>query len=157
MSMDYAEQYDKIYRYCYFKLHHRETAEDVTQETFLRFLNHQASYGKGDSLKLLYTIARNLCTDEYRRKKAELLSETQQEQAGFSIPGPEEDCINKSLLHAALQKLTEEDRELILLRYVNEVPMTSLASLYQMSRFALYRRCQRLLTFLKMEIEGGDG
>ena len=154
MSMDYAEQYDKIYRYCYFKLHHRETAEDVTQETFLRFLNHQASYGKGDSLKLLYTIARNLCTDEYRRKKAELLSENQQEQIGISIPGPEEEYINKSLLHAALQKLSEEDRELILLRYVNEVPLMSLASLYHMSRFALYRRCQKLLIFLKKEVEG---
>ena len=154
MSMDYAEQYDKIYRYCYFKLHHRETAEDVTQETFLRFLNHQASYGKGDSLKLLYTIARNLCTDEYRRKKAESLSENRQEQMSISIPGPEEEYINKSLLHAALQKLSEEDRELILLRYVNEVPMASLASLYHMSRFALYRRCQKLLTFLKKEVEG---
>ena len=32
MSMDYEEQYDKIYRYCFFKLHDRECAEDVTQE-----------------------------------------------------------------------------------------------------------------------------
>ena len=154
MSMDYAEQYDKIYRYCYFKLHHRETAEDVTQETFLRFLNHQASYGKGDSLKLLYTIARNLCTDEHRKKKVESLSENRQEQMSINIPGPEEEYINKSLLHAALQKLSEEDRELILLRYVNEVPMASLASMYHMSRFALYRKCQKLLIFLKKEVEG---
>lgn len=155
--MDYAEQYDKIYRYCYFKLHHREAAEDVTQETFLRFLNHQVSYEKGDSLNLLYTIARNLCTDEYRREKAELLPENWQEQTGVSVPSPEEDCVTKSLLHSALQKLPEEDRELILLRYVNEVPMASLVSLYKMSRFALYRRCRKLLTFLKIEMEGGDG
>lgn len=34
--MDNIEkQYDKIYRYCYFKLHNRHTAEDITQETFL--------------------------------------------------------------------------------------------------------------------------
>lgn len=32
MSID--EQYDKLYRYCFFKLHDRELAEDVTQETF---------------------------------------------------------------------------------------------------------------------------
>lgn len=153
MSIDYAEQYDKIYRYCYFKLHHKETAEDVTQETFLRFLNHQASYGKEDSLKLLYTIARNLCTDEYRRKKAECLTEFQPEQHAEQIPGPEEEYINKSILHTALQKLSEEDRELILLRYVNEVPLMSLTAIYGMSRFALYRKCRKLLAYLKREVE----
>ena len=31
-------QNEKIYRYCYFKLHNRELAEDITQETFLRYL-----------------------------------------------------------------------------------------------------------------------
>ena len=40
MSMDkrreIEEQYDKIYRYCYFKLQKREIAEDITQETFAR-------------------------------------------------------------------------------------------------------------------------
>jgi len=34
--MDLEEQYDKIYRYCYFKVRHCQTAEDITQETFLR-------------------------------------------------------------------------------------------------------------------------
>ena len=36
--MDLHEQYDRIYRYLYFRLHDRHTAEDLTQETFLRFL-----------------------------------------------------------------------------------------------------------------------
>lgn len=35
--MDLEEQYDKIYRYCYFKLHHQQMAEDITQETFFVF------------------------------------------------------------------------------------------------------------------------
>lgn len=35
--MDIEEQYDKIYRYCYFKLHDMQLAQDITQETFLRF------------------------------------------------------------------------------------------------------------------------
>lgn len=36
--MELEEQYDKIYRYCYFKLQHVQKAEDITQETFLRYL-----------------------------------------------------------------------------------------------------------------------
>ena len=38
MNIDIGEQYDKIYRYCYFKLKNQYLAEDITQETFLRFL-----------------------------------------------------------------------------------------------------------------------
>ncbi len=37
MAIDIEEQYDKIYRYCYYRLRDRERAEDVTQETFLRW------------------------------------------------------------------------------------------------------------------------
>ena len=35
--MDIEEQYDKIYRYCYFKMYDDQIAQDITQETFLRF------------------------------------------------------------------------------------------------------------------------
>ena len=37
---DVEDQYDKIYRYCYFRLRDRQTAEDVTQGTFLRYLEN---------------------------------------------------------------------------------------------------------------------
>ena len=42
--MDIEEQYDKIYRYCYFKLSNQQLAEDITQETFLRFLESNTYY-----------------------------------------------------------------------------------------------------------------
>ena len=35
MALDIEEQYDKIYRYCYYRLRNREQAEDITQETSL--------------------------------------------------------------------------------------------------------------------------
>ena len=38
--LDLQEQYDKIYRYCYFKLYDRNLAEDITQETFLKYYEH---------------------------------------------------------------------------------------------------------------------
>ncbi len=68
--MDLEEQYDKLYRYCYSKVHQRELAEDITQEAFLRFLESRYYVNNGKSLQYLYTTARNLCIDEYRKKKA---------------------------------------------------------------------------------------
>ena len=40
MSADLQDKYKKIYRYCYLRVKNRETAEDITQETFLRFIEH---------------------------------------------------------------------------------------------------------------------
>ena len=37
MVLDIEEQYEKIYRYCFYRLRSREQAEDVTQEAFLRW------------------------------------------------------------------------------------------------------------------------
>jgi len=61
MSADLEELYDKIYRYCYMKLGHRHIAEDITQETFLRFLSDRRYQEMGRELAYLYTIARNQC------------------------------------------------------------------------------------------------
>ncbi len=55
--MDIEEQYDKIYRFCYLRVRHRETAEDITQETFLRYLEHPQYHSLDKTLQLLYTIA----------------------------------------------------------------------------------------------------
>ena len=54
--MDIEKVYDKLYRFVYFKIRDRETAEDITQETFLRYMKR---YGddKGYNMKLMYTIA----------------------------------------------------------------------------------------------------
>ena len=48
--MDLSEQYDKIYRYCYFKVHHCQTAEDITQETFLRYFSKNLSLDSSKEL-----------------------------------------------------------------------------------------------------------
>ena len=57
MHTDLDEQYDKIYRYCYMKLRHQQTAEDITQETFLRFLENKTYKDMGKEISYLYRIA----------------------------------------------------------------------------------------------------
>lgn len=142
MSLDLEAQYEKIYHYCYYHLHHREWAEDITQETFLRWFASDTRRSSDEVLCYLYTIARNLCIDEYRRKKPEPFPE--------NLPGEEDRALGELLsLRLALDKLSEADRELVLLRYVNEEPMGAIAKLYGTSRFALYRRLKRILSILK--------
>ena len=59
--MDNIEkQYDKIYRYCYFKLHNRHTAEDITQETFLKYFDKYNDFEDINMLPMLYTGKRKM-------------------------------------------------------------------------------------------------
>lgn len=135
MSVNIEEQYDKIYRYCFFKLHHHQTAEDITQETFLRYFQRYGHITGEAAVKCLYTIARNLCFDEYRRKPEEFV---QEEHA--TEDSKEEQILTTLTVRMALSELTEEEQELLLLRYVNEVPVAAISQMLGISRFAVRRR-----------------
>ena len=62
MSLDIHEQYDKIYRYCYFKVNNRCLAEDLMQETFLRYVN-------GLSVREICNITGLSRSSEYRMER----------------------------------------------------------------------------------------
>lgn len=146
MNMDIEEQYDKIYRYCYFKLKNQHLAEDITQETFLRFLESSNYKDTGRPLAYLYTIARNLCIEEFRKVQSEELKEDIV-QAGF-----EDEIIEKQILKQAMSALSKEEEELLLLRYANQVAFADLCKLYEKSRFALYRELSRIISKLERRI-----
>ena len=145
MAIDLEAQYDKIYRYCYYRLRDRERAEDVTQETFLRWFASDTYRDRGQLLHYLYTVARHLCADEARRPPVHALPE--------ELPGREPDPLLSIALRSELDKLSPEDRELVLLRCVNEEPMAVLCKLYGQSRFALRRRLDKILKTLKDALE----
>lgn len=154
MSIDLEEQYDKIYRYCYFRLRSRQAAEDITQETFLRYLENYPYKAVGasadQSLRCLYTIAGNLCVDEYRRRSRERLwdvGSASGDGSGNDImqehlmqEHPDEKLLTNLAVRAAVASLGKDEQELLLLRYVNEVPIRTLGQLLGISRFAVYRR-----------------
>lgn len=64
--MDLKVQYDRLLRYCYMKTNDKYIAQDITQETFLRFWQSHTYEDTGKEMAYLYTIARNLCMDEFR-------------------------------------------------------------------------------------------
>ena len=151
MALDIDKRYDEIYRYCYYRLGNRTTAEDITQEAFLRFFASDVPRNDGEALRYLYTVARNLCIDEYRRAKPVPLDDEPPDPAdGTRFEERAEIGVE---LRRALAALPEEDRTLILLRYVNEVPIGVLCKLNGVSRFALYRRLQRITKQLRELIE----
>jgi len=145
MGVEIEEQYDKIYRYCFFRLKHQQLAEDITQETFLRFF--ESSYREtGRPLAYLYTIARNLCIDEFRKVPTEELTEE------ISRKGFEEELVRNLSLAKAMEELDKAEQELLLLRYVNQVSFADLSKLYGKSRFALHRELSKITEKLERRL-----
>lgn len=146
--MDIESYYDKIYKYIYFKVNSKTKAEDLTQETFLRFMKSECN----EPERYLYTIAGNLCIDEYRRIKPVF---TEDEDITQVEEGLEDKILEKQVLANALKVLSDEDSEMIVLRFVNEEPIGEIAKLYGISRFALTRRLNKAKNRLKEELERG--
>lgn len=148
--MDIEEQYDKIFRFCYYRVNDTDIAQDLTQETFLRFMS--SSYKEqGQQIRYLYTIARNLCIDESRKVQA------------YELPGDysdgrdmAEELIRKIEVNQVLNQMPEEDRDLLILRYMNDMPLADICEIMEISRFALYRRLKSVKRdFIKL-MEGGN-
>ena len=147
--MDIEEQYDKIYRYCYFKMYDDQIAQDITQETFLRFYKQGLNLGSDKELPYLYTIAKNLCIDHFRKRTVESLEEITEEV----IDDPTEDLISNLTLRMTISKLPSDEQELIFLRYVNEISIATICKITGLSRFAVYRRLSKSLKWLKEELK----
>lgn len=154
MSLDLSEQYDKIYRYCYFKVNNRCLAEDLTQETFLRYFAQNSYVNHGKQLAYLYTIARNLCIDYYRKPQRTVAGEDFS-QGGWqknveNMWGNSMEHVETSLhLQMAVDKLPAEMQELILLRYVNELSVREICKITGLSRSSEYRLEKEALRRLK--------
>lgn len=149
--MDIEEQYDKIYRYCYFKIYDKQLAEDITQETFLRFFRQNLNIDNSKELAYLYTIARNLCVDTFRKKPVESLDKIEEE----ATYDPSDKWTDGFTLKSTIAKLPKDEQELLLLRYANELPINSICKITGLSRFAIHRRLSKALKWLKEELKNG--
>ena len=149
--MNLEDQYDRIFKYLYFRLHDRHIAEDLTQEAFLRFLSSRTYRDENRQLQYLYTIARNLCNQHYRDRE---ITYSLEETENF----PNSESFELSLLWRlslmdALKQLSPEEREMLFLRYINEVLVSVMSGLYSISRFAVYRKLNSNLKKIRIRME----
>lgn len=116
-----------------------DDAMDVSQEVFLKVYKSLSSF-KGDSefSTWLYRIAKNCALDFVRQKKTSPISidTSGEESEGFDIPdestksNPEKSVLSKErrqMLHKALGLLSDEHREIIILRDMNDYSYEEIA------------------------------
>lgn len=152
MSLESKEQYEKIYTFCYFKLRNQEAAEDITQETFLKYFETTQYLEKGKKLAFLYTIARNCCYDYFRKAKQTVDID--------SLPGVSAEIADSLetviAVRAAVSMLKIEEQEIVLLRFSNELGIGEIAEYLGISRFAVYRKLNAIEKQLKQTLRKED-
>jgi RNA polymerase sigma-70 factor (ECF subfamily) len=147
----------------------RELAEDLLQETFLRVIKGAEAYKRQAKFTTwLYTIARNLCVDQSRRakhRKAQSL-DAPMNQSGESgnlldvVPGKDmpsdRATMSKEIhqkLHAALERLSEDQREVFLMREFLDMPFKEIADVVGVPENTVKSRMRYALEKLRLELD----
>jgi RNA polymerase sigma-70 factor (ECF subfamily) len=151
----------------------RELAEDLLQETFLRVIRGAENYKrKAKFTTWLYTIARNLCVDQSRRKKhrrhQSLDAPLGKSDSGGTLLDvvPAKDipsdrrAVSRELhqkMHQAIAALSEEQREVFLMREFLNMPFKQIADVVGVPENTVKSRMRYALEKLRMELDEYKG
>ncbi len=144
----------RVYGICYRFTGADSEAQDLTQEVFLRVLRSLKSFrsGEGSFVVWLSRLTRNLLIDHYRRTKLDRATDSLEDQG----PGLEEKTGLMSradgmlagreaseLLQAALQRLSPELRETVVLRDLEELEYREIAQVLDVPEGTVKSRLNR--------------
>lgn len=155
---------DQLYRFIYFKVGNREEAEDLCSAMFLKTWHYilENSLKDQKTLKaLFYKISRNLIIDHYRKTKGKETMSLDDEK-GINVTD-EKQNLNHDLelkadllvLESKLPELKDEYREIIILRFINELSIKEIAEVLDKSRgnvrILIYRSLNALKELLSQD------
>lgn len=157
--------YNFILRY----LGDKETAEDLLQEAFMRVIKGAEAYKRQAKFTTwLYTIARNLCVDQTRRRKhrkhasldAPLDASDESGTLLDVLPSKEMASDRKSVnkqLHETMQRaiasLSDEQREVFLMREFLDMPFKQIADVVGVPENTVKSRMRYALDKLRLELD----
>ena len=130
VSIIVERYYADIYRLCLYMVQTENDAYDIAQETFLKFMKYGTSYKHHNLKGYLLTIARNICFNYFRDKK-EKVAVIEKEEID-KIPNWKDMLIEVEdavYLKNLLKKLSQDTREVIILRIYEEMKFKDIAKI----------------------------
>ncbi len=151
----YDEYGDAIFRFITMKIADRETARDLTQETFARAWDFCVEGGEIREWRpFLYRTAYNLVVDTYRKKRSislDALVDDEDFAVSDESAGAKNTIVNAEMrnVRKAIDELDETYRDIILLRYVEDLPPKEIARVTGLSENVVSVRIHRGVSKLK--------
>jgi RNA polymerase sigma-70 factor, ECF subfamily len=157
---------DKVFQICYRMLGNRHEAEDIAQEAFIRaYVNIETFNQKRKFSTWLFRIATNLCIDRIRKKKPDYYLDaevagteglTMYSQVAADVPMPEDEVENMELqetIQKEISKLPEKYRSVIVLKYIEELPLQEISEILDMPLGTVKTRVHRGREALRKQLK----
>lgn len=150
----YDSYFTQVYRFLYYRTKHRELAEDLVQTVFIkvfaRIEDIDATYPKA----YLFTVARNILTDHWRKKIEYSYDETASHErtdpnATRSLEEKMNDEQDIDRILARLDTLSDDQQDVVLLKYVHDLTTPEIALALGKSEVTIRKIQSRALKSLK--------
>ena len=127
----YDELVKPVYRYIFYRVE-KEVAEDLTEDVFFKVWENLNKYKKGKHpfTSWVFRIAHNLVVDYYRKNKQyDEIDENIVDDRDSADPEKTTNIkLTNITLRKVIKKLPDNYREVIILKYVNELDNTEISS-----------------------------
>ena len=150
----YTEFFTPLYKYIFYRIRDKETTMDIIQTVFLKAFNNRDQIRKDEALQYLYTIARNQTIDYLRKKHAisfDAFEHFIEKTPDDSMLDPEQNTIvydEKDFIQKILSTLPESQREIVTLRYLQELEYPEIAAITGKNEEALRQTVSRAMRVL---------
>lgn len=130
----YAAYVDQVFRYVYYRVSTRQTAQDITSETWIRALRRIDTFAwQGrDFGAWLVTIAKNLIADHFKAAYHRVeVSTGEMLDSNEVAPAPDDTVIadlSSAAVHSAVQRLNDQQRECLTLRFFQGLSVAETAA-----------------------------
>ena len=158
----YEEFSDAIFRYALFQTSNKETALDITQDTFIKTWQYLQKGAEVENIKaFLYRVAKNLIIDHRRKKKSSSLDQILEAGVDFTeeenvLEEKEKDfekAQDKERVLKAIEKIDEKYKEILLMRYIEEMSIKEIGDILDKSQnhvsVMIHRGVEKLKKLLK--------
>lgn len=159
-----AQTWEPLYRYVYYRVQNREEAEDITQETYLKAIDHLRSVNSSirSDMAFLKTVSLNILRDKWRKGKRQgiclniddiKIQETAAEDS--AVTNEQREAITN-----ALNMLNKDQSLVIELRIIKGYSVAETGKIMKRTpgavRVLQYRALQALSKILKKSYEQED-
>lgn len=146
----------RLYQVCYRMLGNAQEAEDIAQEAFVRAYTNIHTYDQNRKFSTwLFRIATNLCIDRIRKKKPDYYLDAEvpgteglnmYSQIASPVELPEEQVEKMEMqerIHYEIGRLPDKYRSVIILRYIEELPLQEIGDILELPLGTVKTRVHR--------------